>query len=108
MSVVRRSTRKVISQGRSIIAHTRLANRIDEVATDRPILAYCRTGNRAAAAASLLRKEGYDVTLVDGMFSSWPGWIKEIGVTGRAVITDGSWGRRVGTCFLLLWNGRVR
>ena len=62
------------------IAHTRLANRIDEVATDKPILVYCRTGNRAAAAASLLRKEGYDVTMVDGMFSTWPGWTKTGGV----------------------------
>ena len=58
------------------IAHTRLAKRIDEVPTDKPILAYCRTGNRAAAATSLLRKEGYDVTLVDGMLSTWPGRIE--------------------------------
>jgi hydroxyacylglutathione hydrolase len=55
------------------IAHTRLANRLDEVPEDKPILTYCRTGNRAASAAALLAKEGYDVTLVDGDFAAWPG-----------------------------------
>ena len=56
------------------IAHTRLAQRMEEVPAGKPMLVYCRTGNRAAAASALLRKEGYDVTLVDGMFSTWPGW----------------------------------
>lgn len=56
------------------IAHTRLALRIDEVPSDKPVLTYCQSGNRASSAVSLLNKAGYDVTLVDGMFSEWPGW----------------------------------
>ncbi len=55
------------------IAHTRLAKRIGEVPRDKPVLAYCRSGNRASSAVSLLAANGYDVTLLDGLFSSWPG-----------------------------------
>ena len=55
------------------IAYTRLASRIDEVPRDKPIMAYCRTGNRASAAAALLAREGFDVTLVDGAFAYWAG-----------------------------------
>lgn len=55
------------------IAYTRLANRLDEVPTDRPVLVHCRSGNRASFAVSFLEREGYDVTFVDGMYDSWPG-----------------------------------
>ncbi|MDX1645822.1 MAG: rhodanese-like domain-containing protein [Longimicrobiales bacterium] len=55
------------------IAHTRLAERIGEIPRDKPVLAYCRTGNRSSAAAALLAREGFDVTFVDGMFDAWPG-----------------------------------
>jgi len=55
------------------IAHTRLATRLDELPSDKPVLTYCRSGNRASAAAAFLAHEGYDVTLVDGLFATWPG-----------------------------------
>ena len=55
------------------IAYTRLASRLDEVPRDKPILTYCRTGNRASAAVALLAREGFDVTLVDGPFAYWAG-----------------------------------
>jgi len=55
------------------IAHTRLAARLDEVPRDRPVMTYCQSGNRASSAASLLAKEGFDVTLIDGLFGSWSG-----------------------------------
>ncbi|MDH3269808.1 MAG: MBL fold metallo-hydrolase [Gemmatimonadota bacterium] len=55
------------------IAHTRLASRIDEIPRDKPVMTYCRSGNRASAAAALLKREGFAVTLIDGMFDSWPG-----------------------------------
>ena len=55
------------------IAHTRLSARLDEVPTDKPILAYCRSGNRASAASALLAREGFDVTHVDGQFAHWAG-----------------------------------
>ncbi|MEM7415068.1 MAG: rhodanese-like domain-containing protein [Gemmatimonadota bacterium] len=55
------------------IAYTRLAGRLDEVPMDRPVLVHCRSGNRASFAVSFLEREGYDVTFVDGMYTSWPG-----------------------------------
>ncbi len=55
------------------IAHTRLAEHLDEIPRDKPVMTYCRTGNRASAAAALLASEGFDVTLIDGMFDAWPG-----------------------------------
>lgn len=55
------------------IAHTRLAARLDEVPRDKPVMTYCRSGNRASLAAALLAKEGFDVTHVDGPFASWAG-----------------------------------
>jgi hydroxyacylglutathione hydrolase len=58
------------------IAHTRLAQRLSEVPRDKPVLTYCRSGNRAASAASLLAREGYDVTLIDGLVDSWPGFVR--------------------------------
>jgi hydroxyacylglutathione hydrolase len=62
------------------IAHTRLARRISEIPTDKPVLAYCRSGARASSAVSLLQKAGYDVTHVDGMYGSWPGHKQEVPV----------------------------
>lgn len=56
------------------IAHTRLADRIDEIPTGKPVLVHCGSGNRASSAASLLGRAGYDVTFVDGSFAQWPGW----------------------------------
>ncbi|MDA0329349.1 MAG: rhodanese-like domain-containing protein [Gemmatimonadetes bacterium] len=64
------------------IAHTRLGRRIDEVPTDKPVLAYCRSGARASSAVSLLRNAGLDVTFVDGMVSSWPGWTQDAAAAG--------------------------
>lgn len=55
------------------IAHTQLASRLDEVPQNKPVLVYCRTGNRAAAAAALLARSGYPVFWVGGLFSSWSG-----------------------------------
>ena len=66
------------------IAHTRLAERIDEVPRDKPVLAYCRSGNRAGSAVSLLARAGYDATLIDGMIDSWPGFKKDPAAAGVA------------------------
>ncbi len=55
------------------IPHTRLAARLDEVPADRPILTYCRSGNRASAAVSLLERSGREAIHVDGNFSEWAG-----------------------------------
>lgn len=55
------------------IAHTRVEPRLSEVPTDKPVFVHCRSGNRASFVAALLERNGYDVTLVDGMYESWPG-----------------------------------
>ncbi len=64
------------------IAHTRLALRLEEIPTNKPVLVYCRTGNRASSATSLLAKAGYDVTFVDGMIGDWAGWKQGAAPTG--------------------------
>ena len=53
------------------IAHTRLRKRQSEVPTGREILVHCRSGARAAPAASLLERSGHKVTYVDDLFSNW-------------------------------------
>ena len=60
------------------IAHTRLASRINEVPRGKPVMTYCRSGNRASAATALLAREGFDVTLVDGAFEDWAGLRQEV------------------------------
>lgn len=54
------------------IAHTRLAERLDELDRARPVVVHCRSGARASSASSFLEKEGYDVTFLDGLFSDFP------------------------------------
>lgn len=56
------------------IAYTRLATRLDDVPRDKAVTVHCRSGARAAAAASFLERSGYEVTLVDGLFADWAGW----------------------------------
>jgi hydroxyacylglutathione hydrolase len=48
-----------------------LPRRLAEIPRDRPIHAYCRSGQRAAIAASLLDGAGYRTVLVDGGFRDW-------------------------------------
>lgn len=48
-----------------------LPNRVDELAGDRPVYVYCRSGHRASIGASLLERAGVPVVLVDGGFPDW-------------------------------------
>ena len=49
-----------------------LASRISELRDRQPIVTYCQSGARSAAAASLLRASGVsDVASVDGGFDAW-------------------------------------
>ncbi len=49
-----------------------LASRVDEVPLDRPIVAYCGHGERAATAVSLLERAGHKVLLnLDGGIGAW-------------------------------------
>ena len=53
------------------IAHTRLRKRLDEVPKGPEIMVHCRSGARAAAAASLLERSGHKVSYVDDLFANW-------------------------------------
>src|ERR671935_1550312 len=48
-----------------------LPRRLAEIPSDLPVYAYCRSGQRAAIAASLLDGAGYRTVLVDGGFRDW-------------------------------------
>ena len=45
-----------------------LSLRLGELPKERPIWVYCRTDNRSAIAAALLKRHGYDVTHLSGGF----------------------------------------
>ena len=49
-----------------------LPRRLDEVPTDRPVVAFCAGGYRSSVAASLLRSAGHpDVSDLIGGYSAW-------------------------------------
>jgi hydroxyacylglutathione hydrolase len=48
-----------------------LAERLDELPRDRPLIAHCQTGSRAAIAASLLHAHGFDAASYGGGFTAW-------------------------------------
>jgi hydroxyacylglutathione hydrolase len=58
--------------GAAHIAHTRLAAHTGELPRDREILVHCRTGARASAAVSYLKREGYRPVAVNDLFSNAP------------------------------------
>lgn len=58
-------------EGAQNIAHTRLAARLDEVPHDTTLLVHCAAGARAAVAAGLLDRHGYDVVYVDDTFANY-------------------------------------
>jgi hydroxyacylglutathione hydrolase len=53
------------------IAHTRLADQLDELPQKKTLLVHCAGGTRASYAAGLLDKHGFDVQWVDDSFSEW-------------------------------------
>ncbi len=53
------------------IAHTRLRARRDEIPDGVELLVHCRSGARAAPAASLLEAWGHKVAYVDDLFANW-------------------------------------
>ncbi len=54
------------------VAHTRLAERIDEVPEGGPVLVHCASGMRAAMAAAYVASRGREVVHVDGAFGDIP------------------------------------
>jgi len=58
-----------------------LARRIDEVPRDRPVVAYCGHGERAATAASILERAGIEGSVnLEGGIDAW----REAGLPGAA------------------------
>ncbi|GAB5533884.1 MAG: MBL fold metallo-hydrolase [Rubricoccaceae bacterium] len=57
------------------IPHTRLAARLDELATHQPLLVHCQSGVRAAVASAFLASQGFDVTYINDHFNHY----REIG-----------------------------
>lgn len=53
------------------IAHTRLADHLDELPRDKTLLVHCAGGGRASYASGLLDKNGFDVQWVDDDFDNW-------------------------------------
>ncbi|MGL5018302.1 MAG: MBL fold metallo-hydrolase [Luteolibacter sp.] len=58
--------------GATNIAYTRLAARIGEVPSARPLYVHCGSGLRAAIACPYLASQGHDVIHVDGPFAEIP------------------------------------
>ena len=54
--------------GATNIAHTRLADRLSEVPSGRPLYVYCQSGVRSAVASALLAREGHAVAYVNDDF----------------------------------------
>jgi rhodanese-related sulfurtransferase len=48
-----------------------IADRVDELDRDRPVITVCRAGTRSAEAAEWLRGEGFDAQSLDGGMLAW-------------------------------------
>lgn len=55
------------------IAHTRIYGRKDELPEGKKLLVYCQTGERSAAAAAFLKRNGFDVIHVNDSFENFIG-----------------------------------
>lgn len=60
-------------KGAQLIPLGQLGKRTHEIRDDRPVITVCRSGNRSAQAARLLRSKGFDVQNMSGGMSQWPG-----------------------------------
>ncbi len=57
--------------GAQNIAHTRLLPRLDEVDKERSIVVHCQAGGRSAVASALLKRNGYNIVLIDDAFENY-------------------------------------
>ena len=71
-SARRSSTPPATSRARRTSRSTSLgADASETLDSDRPVVVYCRGGNRSAAAAEALRNSGYDAHSIDGGLVAW-------------------------------------
>lgn len=64
--------------GASRIGLEVVADHRDAIATDRPVVFYCRTGARSAMAAQAFSEAGYDVSNLSGGITEWIAQGKQI------------------------------
>ena len=57
--------------GATHIVFDDLPERTGEIDLERPLVIYCRGGNRSSAAAAALREAGYDAVHVEGGIAAW-------------------------------------
>jgi rhodanese-related sulfurtransferase len=57
--------------GAANISHTDVAARLAEIPKDKPVVVYCRSGNRSAQAAQVLRDAGYTQVYDLGGIIAW-------------------------------------
>ena len=54
------------------------ANKIKDLPKDKPVFVYCLSGGRSAQAAEILRKEGFQVTELQGGYLKWTTKLKPL------------------------------
>jgi rhodanese-related sulfurtransferase len=59
--------------GARLVPLAELPDRLEEIDKTRPVLVYCRSGHRSAAAAGILESNGFDVFNLQGGISAWQG-----------------------------------
>ena len=57
--------------GSAHIPLERLGEEADELERERPVVVYCRGGNRSAMAAEAMRNSGWDAHSIDGGLVAW-------------------------------------
>lgn len=58
--------------GATLIPLGQIPNRLDEIPTDKTVVAVCRSGNRSGQATSFLREQGFDnVHNMQGGMNAW-------------------------------------
>lgn len=59
-------------QGAINIPHTEIADNLDKLSSDKPIVVYCRSGRRAQTALEILSKQGFnDIRHLEGDMLGW-------------------------------------
>lgn len=64
-----------------------LSRAADSIPRDRPVVFYCRTGNRSAMAAEAFRQAGYDAHNLAGGIAAWVESGRELDPEGGEVRT---------------------
>ncbi|SMO91869.1 MBL fold metallo-hydrolase [Gracilimonas mengyeensis] len=57
--------------GAQNIAHTRLLPRLDEINKEKTQVVHCQAGGRSAVASAFLKRNGYEVILIDDAFENY-------------------------------------